>query len=62
MPDAGQYSLDIGDNQYVEAGVETTFKVADSTYRFKNIQSYVGPGCQDVSGSDYHVDWFAELQ
>ncbi len=62
MPDAGQYSLDIGDNQYVEAGAETTFKVADSTYRFKNIQSYVGPGCQDPSGSDYHVDWFAEPQ
>ena len=59
-PDPGQYELDFDDNVVIDSTLEKTFPRFGSVYRLKNIQSYIGAGCQNDPGSDVHIDWFLE--
>lgn len=60
MPDdAGEYKFDaLG--IAVENGAEAPFMKNGLNFRFKSIQSYVGPGCQQNPMKDIHFDWFVE--
>lgn len=56
-PEPGQYELYIQDVGPVASTAETN--LFGGIYRFKNIQSYIDPGCpQDPA--DVHIDWFVE--
>jgi hypothetical protein len=55
----GEYTLDV-DGEYLDSTLEATFPRFGKIYRFKNIQSYIGPGCQNGPGVDVHIDWFLE--
>jgi len=60
MPnDAGDYTLGF-DGTNVGSGVDSFIMKAPAKFHFWNIQSYVGPGCQDEPPTDIHFDWFAE--
>jgi len=59
-PDPGTYQLTIPNGPDIGPGDEAPYVLKEKNLRVKNIQSYVGPGCQDVPGTDIHFDWFAE--
>jgi len=59
-PDPGNYKLTIVNGPNIWPGDEEPYVLKDKNFRVKNIQSYVGPGCQDIPGTDIHFDWFAE--
>ena len=58
--DPGTYTLKPPNGPDVPSGDEANFSEDTINYHFKNIQSYIGPGCTEDPQADRHFDWFIE--